>query len=684
MTDIASLGLAIDSSQSASAASNLDAMASSADRAEAGAKRLDAAASKAATSTRNMGQGATMAGQQLQDIAIQLGSGQSSLIVALQQAPQLAYAFGNSLSGAATGIGAAFASMLNPLTLITFGLVAAGGAAIQWLSSAPSDIDKATAALKSHDDVLKTIKEHYPLIKVESDKYLESASRLGLVEQRNSEVLKASADAAMSALVARARQVDTLVSASSGLRAQIASPQDVKAFQDLQGATQEFLRSVAAGNPQIKTYSEAIAAVSRESANPEVKSIAGALSDAAESAAKATFNVGSTKDAIAALGGRISESLPDVKAYAEALTALAAPLQKQLSTLELINQQRAIAMKNASSIGEQQDVETVYQLRLKQLETEKKLVELYGSGGVPTPQAKPNRESIVYSTDTKAQADADRAREQYRRLTETAQSRIDMLKAEQQAIGMTAEESARLRYETELLNRAEVSGMKLKPEQIQNLKDLAAQMAATDAANQRMQENWDAAKGAANGFVSDFVSGLRNGEKAWKSFGDAANGVLDKIINKATDSAIDLLFTNSSSGGGGLGGLLSSLFKFNALGGVYGSQGAMAFANGGAFTNSIVSKPTLFPFANGTGLMGERGPEAIMPLARDSAGRLGVKSSGGGGGVSVSVGGTSLVVQGNVDQSTLPAVKAMLDERDKQLSTRVVAAVRDAQARGKL
>jgi phage-related minor tail protein len=50
------------------------------------------------------------------------------------------------------------------------------------------------------------------------------------------------------------------------------------------------------------------------------------------------------------------------------------------------------------------------------------------------------------------------------------------------------------------------------------------------------------------------------------------------------------------------------------------------FAMGGAFTNQIVSSPTMFKFASGTGLMGEAGPEAIMPLKRDGSGNLGVRS----------------------------------------------------------
>lgn len=71
----------------------------------------------------------------------------------------------------------------------------------------------------------------------------------------------------------------------------------------------------------------------------------------------------------------------------------------------------------------------------------------------------------------------------------------------------------------------------------------------------------------------------------------------------------------------------------NALGGVYGDSGYHAFALGGAFTNQIVSSPTYFRFAKGsgfgTGLMGEAGPEAIMPLSRGPDGSLGVSVNGG-------------------------------------------------------
>lgn len=64
-------------------------------------------------------------------------------------------------------------------------------------------------------------------------------------------------------------------------------------------------------------------------------------------------------------------------------------------------------------------------------------------------------------------------------------------------------------------------------------------------------------------------------------------------------------------------------------GGAFNS-GIRAYARGGMFTNNIVNQPTLFKAANGLGLMGEAGPEAIMPLRRNSSGVLGVEGNSSG------------------------------------------------------
>jgi phage-related minor tail protein len=74
--------------------------------------------------------------------------------------------------------------------------------------------------------------------------------------------------------------------------------------------------------------------------------------------------------------------------------------------------------------------------------------------------------------------------------------------------------------------------------------------------------------------------------------------------------------------------------KENAKGGVYDEFGRAAreYADGGAFTNRIVSRPTYFRYGGGLGLMGEAGPEAVMPLTRGGDGRLGVSAIGAASG----------------------------------------------------
>lgn len=79
----------------------------------------------------------------------------------------------------------------------------------------------------------------------------------------------------------------------------------------------------------------------------------------------------------------------------------------------------------------------------------------------------------------------------------------------------------------------------------------------------------------------------------------------------------------ASGSSGGVGGILAALGSLFATGGVFAPGGLVPFAAGG-----VVDRPTIFPFARGIGLMGEAGPEAIMPLARDGAGRLGVRTQG--------------------------------------------------------
>lgn len=119
-------------------------------------------------------------------------------------------------------------------------------------------------------------------------------------------------------------------------------------------------------------------------------------------------------------------------------------------------------------------------------------------------------------------------------------------------------------------------------------------------------------------FASSFEQAILAGSKFSDLLQSIAQDILKLFIRKQVTEP--------------LANQLGALFKgFSLLGSADGNAfdraGVTAFARGG-----IVDRPTIFPFANGTGLMGEAGPEAILPLTR-RGGRLGV--SGGGGTVNV-------------------------------------------------
>ncbi len=98
-----------------------------------------------------------------------------------------------------------------------------------------------------------------------------------------------------------------------------------------------------------------------------------------------------------------------------------------------------------------------------------------------------------------------------------------------------------------------------------------------------------------------------------QSMSDSVYSVAMRPVQNAVGGAI------ASS----MNGLLSGMLPF-ASGGAFSQGRVMPFAKGG-----VVSNPVSFPMRGATGLMGEAGPEAIMPLARGADGRLGVQAAGG-------------------------------------------------------
>ncbi len=128
-------------------------------------------------------------------------------------------------------------------------------------------------------------------------------------------------------------------------------------------------------------------------------------------------------------------------------------------------------------------------------------------------------------------------------------------------------------------------------------------------------------------FGSALTSALQSATVGGKGLDSVLQGLATKLSNIALSAGLKPLENMLSSAVGNLTSGAGSLFAF-AKGGVPGR--VTPFADGG-----VVSSPTFFPMGGGTGLMGEAGSEAILPLKRGADGSLGVASSGGRGGTQI-------------------------------------------------
>ncbi len=174
----------------------------------------------------------------------------------------------------------------------------------------------------------------------------------------------------------------------------------------------------------------------------------------------------------------------------------------------------------------------------------------------------------------------------------------------------------------------------------------AASMAAGfDAELKRIHQTFSATGKQVEALEKTFSRGLRNAIDGVVFGGfkmsDALEAVSRSLINAAYSAAVKPV-TDHFGGmlARGATALFGSFSPFEK--GAPFTQGRVTpFATGG-----VVTGPVSFPMRGGTGLMGEAGPEAIMPLARGADGKLGVRTNGGGGAVTVVMNISTPDVQG--------------------------------------
>ena len=126
-------------------------------------------------------------------------------------------------------------------------------------------------------------------------------------------------------------------------------------------------------------------------------------------------------------------------------------------------------------------------------------------------------------------------------------------------------------------------------------------------------------RGFSGGLRKAFDGVMFDGLRLSDALGVVASAMSNTVYNNAMKPVTDHF------GGllaGGVNAVVEGMQPY-ADGAPFSQGRVMPFAKGG-----VLSGPTTFPMRGGTGLMGEAGPEAIMPLARGPDGKLGVRSGG--------------------------------------------------------
>lgn len=234
-----------------------------------------------------------------------------------------------------------------------------------------------------------------------------------------------------------------------------------------------------------------------------------------------------------------------------------------------------------------------------------------------------------------------------------------------------AEATARAKVQADVMNERQTLGLSTIEQAVSSRMQSAGLLYGSDPqleAAIRYNEQIKVGMSLTTSLMNSVNSAALNGTSALSALGNAFKNIANQLMEMATQELVANAFRPLLSGGqsskksggffgnifgGFLGGGSDKTFQLgtpqgfasnnlaNALangdaglfakGGAFGTTTRM-FAKGGTFTNSIVNSPTPFKFADGdafsAGVMGEAGPEAVMPLKRDAKGALGVAVNG--------------------------------------------------------
>ncbi|WP_181174578.1 phage tail length tape measure family protein [Mesorhizobium sp. B2-3-10] len=530
---------------------------------------------------------------QFQDIGVTAAMGMSPIQIALQQGTQLSSVLGTmgGTKGVIEGLGAAFTSIISPVSLVTIGVVGLTAAAIEYFTSFASGSDKNAETLKAEAELIQQVASKWgdalPGIKAYADERARLADQ-GDVQGAARAVIEGSFEGARTSINDVRSDLGQLIDDLTTMGGREA---DLGKLQAAFGALDSKVADQTATAEDAKTVQAALADIQVSTGIPAANDLAIAFGNLA-----------------AAIG---TASAAAQKARIDA--AQAAQILSPLGTLPPI-------FSGGGGFQDENQVQTDRANATKskfQLELEKAAKR--GSG---------------------SKAPAKTADDRFFEDIEAIRQRTIALTEEQSVLGLSFEAQTKRKVafdlETTALKQVREEARKKGDTDWQNAQLTPDQIAKIDAVSEAYARQADALKKAQEmqqlqrdvlqTAFDDLRSSLEQGQLNWQTFGKIAEDVLDKIIDKIEGDLIDSIMQASSAGGSGLLG--SALSWLTGGGGgssqppiVGGDPWAGMRAAGGPVTKGL-------PY-----LVGEHRPEVFVPNESGNIlPRIPSLQAGGGGG----------------------------------------------------
>lgn len=639
---------------------------------------------------------------QFQDIAVTSAMGMSPLQIALQQGTQLSAVLGPmGATGAVKGLGAAFASVVSPVSLLTIGVVGLSAAAIQYFSSLFSESSKAEEALKREVEAIKQIADRWgeamPALKAYADERQRLADDTAIKEAANAAAenqwdglrkkiseLNVSLAESMSLLQtfgAETTEISSLqrefTKLADGVEKGTAKAEDAQRVHDI------LLKLVKqTGIPEIDAFAQsfvglsaAISTASGEAA--KLREGAAALIDITK---KLPGNLGQLQPVFSAGGKFINEE----QAQTVRADATKSKAQQEMERLQRANS--GASRRAERDANAYRDLVKSAQDRIEQMELEERLV---GKTGIAADAYRMKLELLQAATEKGRTIDEKKRRElealadQYEKV---AQRVAGLAMAEDLAF----ERAQMFRSSTEQRVYGQLRSAGIDPSSAQG-EMLAGQI--------RLNEQLALGRDLTMDFASGLVSDLMDSKNAMDALANAAGRLGDKLLDIALNEAINGLFGKLGGGilgglGGGSGGALTNLplgVGLYSAGGYTGpggkhepagvvhkgevvfDQAAVRGAGGPAALEAL--RKRLKGYSNG-GIVGG-GVPAAQPIAMPAMPRLQAPANQNG----VSFAPVYQIDARGADQAAIARLEAKLDKTNQEMNARVIAAVRGAQSK---